>query len=75
MFFWNRFLRGGPGARHAISSKTEFEIDFVTRLPAIAGKWHLVAQAVPSSSTLTLWFTSSGLRRPETGKALYLTKA
>lgn len=54
MLFWNRFLRGVLGARHAISFKIEFEMDFITWLPAIAGKWDLMAQAVPSSSTLLL---------------------
>lgn len=39
MLFWNRLLRGVLGARHAISFKIEFEMDFVTWLPAIAGKW------------------------------------
>jgi len=54
MLFWNRFLRGALGARHAISFKTEFEMDFKTWLPAIARKWELIAQAVLSSPLLLL---------------------
>lgn len=70
MLFWNRFLRGALGARHAISFKIEFEMDFITSLPAIAGKWDLMAQAVPSSSMLLLSFTSTEQSRsPLTGKS------
>lgn len=69
MLFWNRFLRRALGARYAISFKIEFEMDFITSLPAIAGKWDLMAQAVPSSSMLLLSFTSTEQSRsPLTGK-------
>lgn len=54
MLFGNRFLREVLGAKHAISFEIEFEMDFITWLPAIAGEWDLMAQAVPSSSTLLL---------------------